>query len=86
MYRLTEGRGECDNFRRFAVFPIRNADFVEIKQQFGCTALYVIVQKSELFTREILSVLASAAFLARLFVFRCPHPNADERRNLSILE
>jgi hypothetical protein len=44
MYRPTKHRGEGDNFLHFAVFPIRDADFVEIKHQFGYTALYVLVQ------------------------------------------
>jgi hypothetical protein len=44
MYRLTTHRGEGDNFLRFAIFLIRDANFVEIKHQFGYTALYVLVQ------------------------------------------
>jgi hypothetical protein len=31
MYRLTKHRGEDDNFLHFAVFPIRNTNFVEIE-------------------------------------------------------
>jgi hypothetical protein len=44
MYRLTKVRGDGDNFLRFAVFPIRDTDFVEIKYLFGYTALYGLVQ------------------------------------------
>jgi hypothetical protein len=44
MYRLTNDRDEDDNFLRFAVFPIRDANFVEIKHQLGYPALYVLVQ------------------------------------------
>jgi hypothetical protein len=35
MYRLTKHRGEDDNFLRFTVFLIRDANFVEINHQFG---------------------------------------------------
>jgi hypothetical protein len=38
MYHLTKHRRGDDNFLRFAVFPIRDANFVEIKHQFGYTA------------------------------------------------
>jgi hypothetical protein len=44
MYRLTKHRGEGDNFLRFGVFPIRDANFIEIKHQFGYTSLYLLVQ------------------------------------------
>jgi hypothetical protein len=44
MYRLIKHRGEGDTFPRFAVFPIQNANFVEIVHQFGYPALYVLVQ------------------------------------------
>jgi hypothetical protein len=44
IYRVTKRRGEGDNFVGFAIFPIRDANFVEIKDQFGYTALYVVVQ------------------------------------------
>jgi hypothetical protein len=44
MHRLIKHRGEGDNFLRCAVFPIRDADFVEIKHQFGYTSLRVLVQ------------------------------------------
>jgi hypothetical protein len=41
---VTKDCGEGDNFLRFAVFPIRDADFVEIKHQFGYTVLLALVQ------------------------------------------
>jgi hypothetical protein len=44
MYRLTKHRGGDDNFLHFAIFPIRDVNFVEIEHQFGYTALYVVVQ------------------------------------------
>jgi hypothetical protein len=44
VYRSTKHRGERDNFRRFAVFPIRDVNFVAVKHQFGYTALYVLVK------------------------------------------
>jgi hypothetical protein len=44
MYHLTKDRGDGDDFLRFAVFSICDANFVEIKHQFGYTALYVVVQ------------------------------------------
>jgi hypothetical protein len=43
IYRLTKHCGGDDNFLRFAVFAIRDANFVEIERQVGHTALYVIV-------------------------------------------
>jgi hypothetical protein len=42
MYRLTERRGEQDNCHRFTVFPIRDANAIEIKHPFGYTASYVV--------------------------------------------
>jgi hypothetical protein len=44
IYRLTEHRGQGDPVLRFAVFPIRDANFVEIERQFDYRALYVVVQ------------------------------------------
>jgi hypothetical protein len=44
VYHLAKHRGEGDNSLRFAVFPVRDGDFLEIKHQFGCTAIYVLVQ------------------------------------------
>jgi hypothetical protein len=44
MYRLSKDRGGDNNCLRFAAFPIRDANFVEIKHEFGYPALYVIVQ------------------------------------------
>jgi hypothetical protein len=44
MYGLTKHRGGDENLLRFEVFPIRDANFVEIEYQVGHTALYVIVQ------------------------------------------
>jgi hypothetical protein len=43
MYHLTTHRDEPDNFLPSAVFFIRDANFLEIKHQFGHTALYVLV-------------------------------------------
>jgi hypothetical protein len=43
IYRLSKHRGEGHNFLRFTVIPIRDANFIEIKHQFGDTALYVPV-------------------------------------------
>jgi hypothetical protein len=44
MYRPTiHGRGD-DNFSCLAIFPVRDANFVEIENQFGYTALYMFVQ------------------------------------------
>jgi hypothetical protein len=43
MYGLTEHRGEGDNFLRFAAFPIRDSNFIEIEHQMGYTALYVVM-------------------------------------------
>jgi hypothetical protein len=44
MYHQTKHRGERDNFLSFAVFPIRDANFVEIEYQFGYTSLYILEQ------------------------------------------
>jgi hypothetical protein len=44
MYRLTKHRGEGDSLLRFALFPIRDANFLARKHQFGYAALYVLVQ------------------------------------------
>jgi hypothetical protein len=44
MYLLIKHRDRDDNFLRFAVFPIRDANIVEIEHQFDSTALYVIVR------------------------------------------
>jgi hypothetical protein len=44
MYCLTKHRGRDDNFLRFAMFPIRDANFVELEHQLGHTARCVIVQ------------------------------------------
>jgi hypothetical protein len=42
-YRLTKHRGGEGKLLRFAVFPIRDTNFVEIEHQVDHTALYVIV-------------------------------------------
>jgi hypothetical protein len=44
MYSPTKHCGEGDNFLRFPVFPTRDANISEIKDQFGYTALYVLAQ------------------------------------------
>jgi hypothetical protein len=44
MHRLIKHRGEGDHSLRCAAFPIRDADFFEIKHQFGYTTLYIVVQ------------------------------------------
>jgi hypothetical protein len=44
IYHLTRHRGWDDNLLAFAVFSIRDANFVEIEHQFGHPALYVLLQ------------------------------------------
>jgi hypothetical protein len=44
MYRLTKHCGGHHDCFRFAVFPILDANFVEIEHQFDYQALYVFVQ------------------------------------------
>jgi hypothetical protein len=44
MYLLTKHCGENDNFLRFAVCPIRDANLGGIEHQFDSTALHVIVR------------------------------------------
>jgi hypothetical protein len=44
MYRLIKRRAQSHTFHRFSVFPIQNANSVEIAHQFGYQALYVLVQ------------------------------------------
>jgi hypothetical protein len=46
MYHLTKHRGEGNNCLRFAVFPDRDANFVESKHQFGYTALMYLDTRS----------------------------------------
>jgi hypothetical protein len=69
MYRLTNHRGEGDNSLRFAIFPMRDANFVEIKYQFGYNSPVRTRADPELLSRETLSLLASAALLGRHRLF-----------------
>jgi hypothetical protein len=44
MYRMTIDGRRDDNFSGFAIFPVRDANLIEIEKQFGYTTLYMFVQ------------------------------------------
>jgi hypothetical protein len=44
MHRLTIHGHPGDNYSRFAIFSVRDANLIEIENQFGSTALYMFVQ------------------------------------------
>jgi hypothetical protein len=74
MYRLTKYRGEGDSFLHSAVFPIRDANFVEIEHQFGYPSLYVVVQvrnysleKSSRYLRALLFLWATISWITSCF-------------------
>jgi hypothetical protein len=69
MYRLTKHRGDSDTFRRFAVFSIRDAEFVEIKHQFGYTAVYVLVHMLNYSLEKRSRYLRALLFLRVTFVW-----------------
>jgi hypothetical protein len=67
MYRLTRHRGGDDNFLRFAIFPIRNANFVGIEHQVGHTVLYVTVQVLDHSPEKCSRYLQALRFLCGAF-------------------
>jgi hypothetical protein len=85
MYRLTKYRGDGDHCLRFAVFPIRDANFVEIKHEFDYTALYVLVQILNYFLEKRCRYLRALLSL-RATVVLITSSESEERRNLPILE
>jgi hypothetical protein len=54
MYRLTKHRRGNESVPRFAIFPSQDANFAEIQNQFGYTALYVFIQILNLLSRNAL--------------------------------
>jgi hypothetical protein len=44
MYRVPAHRRRYDNLPRFAILPIRNANFIQVKDEFGDTPLDVFIQ------------------------------------------
>jgi hypothetical protein len=44
MYHLAANHVQGEDVPRFAIFPVRNAKFVEIKNQFSCSWLDVFIQ------------------------------------------
>jgi hypothetical protein len=59
-------RGDAKSLR-FAAFPIRGANLVEIEHQFGYTALYVIVQILIVLSRNALGPCKRCSSSGRLW-------------------
>jgi hypothetical protein len=88
MYPLTKHRGEGDTFLCVVIFPIRDANFVEIKHEFGYTALYVLMQILKYSLEKHSRYLRALPFLRGTccldYLIRML--KNEERRNLPILE
>jgi hypothetical protein len=54
MYHLAAHRRRDHNLSRFAIFPIRNANFVQIENQFSCTLLAYLVQEHSRYLQTLL--------------------------------
>jgi hypothetical protein len=67
MCPLTPHRRQYDNVSGFPIFPIRNASFAEIEDQFGCPPLDVFISIPERSVEERSSDLQTLLLLTDNF-------------------
>jgi hypothetical protein len=67
MYHLTPYRPRLDDILGFAIFPVRNTNFVKIENQFSCTSPNVFIQTVDCSVEERSRCLQTLLFLRDAF-------------------
>jgi hypothetical protein len=67
MYRLTAHHRRYDNFPRLAIFPVRDANFVQVEDEFSCTPLNMFIPILDCSVKEHSGYLQMLLFLRDTF-------------------